>query len=115
MKILEQSPQPNVYQMWFSSQPNGLWITRITWSDLCAHVSFVGELKGDAPYYGNPEVRADIYTGAGQLKQRNSVISAPGTYKTWRQIAKPSWAGVPESLRAVVLSPTFHLPVATKI
>jgi len=80
MKILEQSPQPNVYQMWFSSQTNGLWITRITLSDLCAHVSFVGEFKGNAPYYGNPEVRADIYSGAGQLEQRSSVVSALGKY-----------------------------------
>jgi hypothetical protein len=115
MNILEKSPRPNVYQRWFSSQPNGLWITRFTWSDLCPQVSLVGELKGNAPYCGNPEVRAGIYSGTGQLKQRSSVISAPGTYKNWRQIAKPSWADVPESLRAVVLSPTFRLPVATKI
>jgi hypothetical protein len=41
---------------------------------------------------GHPEVLADIYTAEGFLKQRGSVISAAGTYKTWRQIAEPYWA-----------------------
>lgn len=94
MKILSLTPQPNVYQMWFSVKPEPLWITRTTWNDLCARVTFVGEAKGGAPYYGNPEVRADIYTAGGYCKQRNSVISVPGTYKTWRQIVKPAWANL---------------------
>lgn len=90
--ILNADPQPNVYQMWFAVQPGPLWITRTTWNDLCARVISVDEAKGPAPYYGNPEVLADIYTAEGFLKQRGSVISAAGTYKTWRQIAEPYWA-----------------------
>jgi hypothetical protein len=92
--VLTQDPQPNVYQMWFATQPKPLWITRTTWNSLCAQVVSVGEAKGPAPYYGNPQVFADIYTAGGVLKQRGSVISVPGTYKTWRQIAEPHWAKV---------------------
>ena len=78
--------------MWFAIQPKPLWITRTTWANLYARVSSVGTVKGEAPYYGNPEVRADIYFSNGTLKQRNAEISAPGTYKTWRQIAELIWA-----------------------
>jgi hypothetical protein len=45
----------------------------------------------DTPYYGNPEVRADIYTLNGVLHQANAIIPVPGTYKTWRQIESPKW------------------------
>jgi hypothetical protein len=90
--IVKQKPQPNVYQMWFATQPKNLWITRTTWSNMCAKVVSIGELRGGAPYYGNPEVKADIYNGAGQCTQRGAVISVPGTYKTWRQISEPHWA-----------------------
>ena len=78
--------------MWFATQPSALWITRTTWSGLCARVVSIGPVKGDSPYYGNSEVRADVYTAAGEMRQRGAVISVPGTYKTWRQIVKPSWA-----------------------
>ena len=90
--ILKQEPQPNVYQMWFAAQREPLWITRTTWASMCAKVTFVGEATGPAPYYGNPNVKADIYNGAGQCTQRGVDISAPGTYKTWRQISEPHWA-----------------------
>lgn len=89
--IVKQEPQPNVYQMWFATQPETLWITRTTWSNLCAKVVSIGEPKGAAPYYGNPEVKADIYNVAGQCIQRGAFISVPGTYKTWRQIFEPHW------------------------
>ena len=90
-KVLKQEPQPNVYQMWFATQPGSRWITRTTWANLCAKVTFVGEAKGPAPYYGNPAVKAEIYNAAGQCTQRDADISAPGTYKTWRQISAPPW------------------------
>ena len=90
--IIKQEPQPNVFQLWFAIQPEPLWITRTTWSNMCAHVTSVGEIKGPAPYYGNPEVRANIYNGSGQCTQRGALISVPGTYKTWRQISTPPWA-----------------------
>lgn len=57
--VLKQEPQPNVYQMWFGTQPGPLWITRTTWANLCAKVTVVGQAKGPAPYYGNPAVKAD--------------------------------------------------------
>lgn len=84
----------NVYEMWVASKehPGGLWITRTTWADMCAHVRSVGEFKGPAPYFGNPKVIGDLYTLGGHLKQVGFEISVPGTYKTWRQIAPPSWA-----------------------
>ncbi len=86
-------PQKNVFQMWVDSsgKPEGVWITRTTWPGLCARVTHVGELKGPPPYYGNPEVRADVYYPTGALKNRNFEITAPGTYKTWREIPAPPW------------------------
>lgn len=83
----------NVYQMYVASKEElgGVWIRRTTWANLCARIKSVGPFKGAEPYYGNPEVRADIYTLNGSLHQANAVISAPGTYKTWRQIATPAW------------------------
>lgn len=87
--ILKQEPQLNVYQMWFATQPEPLWITRTTWASMCAKVTFVGEASGPAPYYGNPVVKGDIYSASGQCTQHGAVISVPGTYKTWRQISDP--------------------------
>lgn len=83
----------NVYQMWVNSheQPGGLWITRTTWSDLCAHIIFVGEFKGLPPYYGNPIVCGDLYSMSGTPMQKKFEISVPGTFKTWRQIKVPDW------------------------
>lgn len=83
----------NVFQMYVASkdQPGGVWIRRTTWANLCARIKSVGPFKGPAPYYGNPEVRADIYTLNGDLHQTNVVIPVPGTYKTWRQIDTPAW------------------------
>lgn len=86
-------PRQNIYEMWFESagEPEGLWITRTTWPGLCARVTTVAEPSGPSPYYGNPEVRADIFYPNGQLKNRNFEITAAGTYKTWRRIAPPAW------------------------
>jgi hypothetical protein len=83
----------NVYQMYIASKDNrgGVWMRRTTWGNLCARIRTVGPLKGPEPYYGNPEVRADIYTLDGTLHQANAIVQAPGTYKTWRQIETPSW------------------------
>lgn len=83
----------NVYQMFVASkdQPGGVWIRRTTWGNLCARIRSVGDFKGPEPYYGNPEVRADIYTLNGTLHQSNVIIPAAGTYKTWRQISMPAW------------------------
>lgn len=86
----------NVYEMWAASseQPGGLWISRTTWSNMCAHITNVGEFKGTAPYFGNPKVFANLYSMQGQLKQTGAEITVPGTYKTWRQIPPPAWFGL---------------------
>lgn len=87
----------NVYQMYveFGKRP-GFWLRRTTWGNTCAKVVSVGEFSGKAPYYGNPEVRADVYDLAtGALKEANAVVSVPGTYKTWRWIQPPAWSGEP--------------------
>jgi hypothetical protein len=83
----------NVYQMYVASKdnPDGVWIQRTTWSNMCARIKAVGEFKGPEPYFGNPEVRADLYSLSGELRQTNAVIPVPGTYKTWRQIPTPIW------------------------
>lgn len=83
----------NVYQMYVASKdaPGGVWIRRTTWANFCAKIETVGVFNGPEPYYGNPEVRADIYTLNGVLHQANAIIPAPGTYKTWRKIETPIW------------------------
>lgn len=83
----------NVYQMFDAADRQlGFWITRTTWSGKIARVTFVGDLKGPAPYYGNPKVRADLYNLAtGALISSDIEITAAGTYKTWRSIPAPSW------------------------
>lgn len=86
----------NVYQMWLAGREHGdVWIRRTTWTNLCARIVRVGELTGPAPYFGNPEVRANVYSLAGALVEENAVIPAAGTYKTWRLIEAPSWSRQP--------------------
>jgi hypothetical protein len=85
----------NVYQMYveFGRAP-GFWLRRTTWGNTCAKVVSVGELVGPAPYFGNPEVRADIFDlTTGALREKDARVSVPGTYKTWRWIQPPSWSG----------------------
>ena len=85
---------PNVYEMFVANGCEvGFWLTRTTWRNLCARVTFVGEFKAAAPCFGNPPVRGDLYfTSSGELKQANAGIPEPGTSKTWRRISAPPWA-----------------------
>lgn len=85
----------NVFQMYVANgEEPGFWLRRTTWGNTCAQVTSVGELKGPAPYFGNPPVQADIYDiRTGELKEKDATIPVPGTYKTWRCIAPPDWAG----------------------
>lgn len=85
----------NVFEMYVAnSEQAGFWIRRTTWENTCAKVTSVAPLKGPAPYYGNPAVLADIYDlTTGALKEASARIPVPGTYKTWRKIETPSWAG----------------------
>lgn len=84
----------NVFQIYVANgeQP-GFWLRRTTWGNTVAKVMSVGPLTGPPPYYGNPQVRADLYDlASGEVKERNVRIPVPGTYKTWRQIEPPPWA-----------------------
>jgi len=85
--------QLNVYQMYVQNDRQvPFWLTRTTWGGTIAKVIHVGELRGSAPYYGNPAVLAEFYDVAtGHLKNTDSV-SAAGTYKTWRLAQVPVWA-----------------------
>lgn len=85
----------NVYQMWFEpANPSGtLWLTRTTWSSVLAEVKSVGKPTGPPPYYGNPKVLVDIFNLDGTIRERGAVLSAAGTYKTYRQIPAPPWGG----------------------
>lgn len=70
----------------------GFWVRRTTWGNTIAKVEHVGDLKGRAPYYGNPEVRAslfDLHTGE---KKDSITIDTAGTYKTWRWVDPPPWS-----------------------
>jgi hypothetical protein len=85
----------NVFQMYVANgERPGFWLRRTTWENTCARVTSVGDFKGPPPYFGNPLVLADIYNlQTGQLKERGAKIAVPGTYKTWRRIDPPAWAG----------------------
>jgi hypothetical protein len=87
----------NVYEMYVEhGKMPGFWLRRTTWGNTCAKVTSVGELKGRPPYYGNPEVRADIYDlYTGDMKEAEVVVPVPGTYKTWRLIQPPAWSSDP--------------------
>ena len=83
----------NIFQMFVDNERRtGFWLTRTTWRNSCARVISVGDLTGLPPYYGNPKVLADILDRTtGEVKERGAKLSAPGTYKTWRQIDPPDW------------------------
>jgi hypothetical protein len=85
----------NVFEMYVANgKKPGFWLRRTTWENTCAKVTSIGALKGPAPYYGNPVVLVDIYDlQTGAVKDRGAKIPVPGTYKTWRRIDPPSWAG----------------------
>jgi hypothetical protein len=83
----------NVFEMYVANgmQP-GFWLQRTTWSNTCARVIEVGDIKGPPPYFGNPKVYAEIYDlRTGELKETGAKIPVPGTYKTWRMIDAPGW------------------------
>ncbi len=83
----------NVFEMYVANGMRpGFWLRRTTWGNTCARVVDVGEIKGPAPYFGNPKVHADIYDlRTGELKEARARIPAAGTYKTWRLVDAPSW------------------------
>ena len=83
----------NVFEMYVAHGGPGFWVRRITWGDTCARVVRVGKLTKSGPYFGNPSVLVDVYSLDGQLKDQAAHLPVPGTYKTWRKIEPPDWAG----------------------
>jgi len=84
----------NIFEMFVANgERPGFWLRRTTWGNSCAQIVSVGALKGPPLYYGNPEVRADIFDlETGAVKERSAQLPACGTYKTWRLIDAPPWA-----------------------
>lgn len=84
----------NLFEMFIANGARpGFWLRRTIWASSCARVTSIGQLTGPAPYYGNPEVHADIYDlTTGELHEANVRLPAAGTYKTWRFINPPPWA-----------------------
>lgn len=84
----------NIFEMYVANgNKAGFWLRRTTWSNSCARVVEVGELKGPPPYYGNPKVFADVFDlMTGEVRERRAKLPVPGTYKTWRLMEAPDWA-----------------------
>ncbi|MBN9506990.1 MAG: hypothetical protein J0I69_13285 [Altererythrobacter sp.] len=68
----------NVFEMYVANGMRpGFWLRRTTWGSTCARVVDVGEIKGPAPYFGNPKVYADIHDlRTGELKEARARIPA---------------------------------------
>ena len=87
------SKDENIFQMYVAHGGPGFWVRRITWGDTCARVVRVGKITKPGPYFGNPSVLMDVYSLGGQLKEEAAPLRVAGTYKTWRKIEPPDWAG----------------------
>jgi hypothetical protein len=83
----------NVFEMYLAHGGPGFWVRRTTWGTTCARVIRVGAFTAPGPYFGNPSVLMDVYTLGGQLKEGLVPLPVPGTYKTWRCVETPPWAG----------------------
>ena len=82
----------NVFQMYVANGGPGFWLRRTTWDASCARVVGIGHFTKPGPYFGNPPVVIDVYSLAGELKDELAKMAVPGTYKTWRLVAEPTWA-----------------------
>lgn len=80
------APLANLYQLY---ERNGyrcpFRVERATWGNTVATVKSIGgqtsgPLKGRGPYWGNPDVVADV---SGAWVQADAVLPCPGTYR-WR-------------------------------
>jgi Domain of unknown function (DUF5710) len=87
------SKDENIYEMYVAHGSAGFWVRRITWGGSCARVVRVGKITRPGPYFGSPSVLMDVYSLGGQLKDEAAPLPAAGTYKTWRKIEPPDWAG----------------------
>ena len=81
----------NLYEMYVANDMKvGFWLKRRTWGDLCARVTFVGEIEQHGSWFGGASVRADIFHFiSGKLKEADATLPAPGSPKTWQRIPPP--------------------------
>lgn len=98
----------NLYEMYLANDMKvGFWVKRRTWGDLCARVTFIGELEGRGPWYGCAVVRADSFRFvSGELKEADVVLPLPGSQKTWQRIPPPplhAWSRSAKRLPAAAL------------
>lgn len=82
----------NVFEMFVTNGGPGFWVRRTTWRSSCARIIRVGPMTKPGPYFGNPSVLMDVFSLKGDLQEGLAKMPVPGTYKTWRLIAPPSWA-----------------------
>jgi hypothetical protein len=109
-RSIDERPAPavNLYEMYVANDMKvGFWVKRRTWGDVCARVTFVGELERHGRWYGGATVRADIFHFvSGTLKEANAVLPSPGSPKTWQQIPPPplhAWSRSAKRLAATAL------------
>ena len=81
----------NLYEMYVANgMKTGFWVKRRTWGDLCARVTFVGELERRGLWCGGATVRADVFHFlSGTLKEADVALPSPGSPKTWQEIPPP--------------------------
>lgn len=110
--ILRDRPFPavNLYDIYIANDKKvGFWVKRRTWGDMCARVTFVGELERRGAWYGGAVVRADIFHFAsGELKEANAELPSPGSLVTWQRIPPPpllAWRRSAKRLAAAALDP----------
>ena len=70
----------NIYEMYVLNDGVGFWVRRNTWGNSIARITHVAPLSTPAPYYGNPEVRVDLYNiHSKEIEQENMALSCAGT------------------------------------
>jgi hypothetical protein len=90
---MQEFSDKNVFEMCVENGGPGLWVRRTTWDATCARIVGIGRFTKPGPYFGNPPVIMDVYSLKGELKDELAKMSSPGTFKTWRRIEAPHWAG----------------------
>ena len=93
--------------MYISNNGVDFWVVRRTWRNAVARVTHVTPLDNHAraPYYGNPEVKMDLYTyDTGQLREENISLSCPGT-SSYCEFDTETWPAMPKVNSIPLLEP----------
>jgi hypothetical protein len=83
----------NVFQMIHAAGGVGIWVRRTTWDGTVARIVGMSAPNGPPPYFGSPKVVMDVFGLDGSQRDELAHLSTAGTYKTWRQVDPPAWAG----------------------